>query len=144
MQPADSGASINLVPVKQRKYLKKELKNIRKNTSLKHENRGVNMSENKVIDKQFKLDAVQYRKDHPELTFQQVADNLGVSNSSIHRWCKQFDDAKNENEDSNLFRGSGNFSSDEAKELARLKKENRDLKDAVEILKKAMSIISSQ
>lgn len=139
-----SGASINLVPVKQRKYLKKELKNIRKNTSLKHENRGVNMSENKVIDKQFKLDAVQYRKDHPELTFQQVADNLGVSNSSIHRWCKQFDDAKNENEDSNLFRGSGNFSSDEAKELARLKKENRDLKDAVEILKKAMSIISSQ
>ena len=43
------------------------------------------MSENKVIDKQFKLDAVQYRKDHPELTFQQVADNLGVSNSSIHR-----------------------------------------------------------
>ena len=37
------------------------------------------MSENKVIDKQFKLDAVQYRKDHPELTFQQVADNLGVS-----------------------------------------------------------------
>ena len=139
-----AGASINLVPVKQRKYLKKELKNIRKNTSLKHENRGVNMSENKVIDKQFKLDAVQYRKDHPELTFQQVADNLGVSNSSIHRWCKQFDDAKNENEDSNLFRGSGNFSSDEAKELARLKKENRDLKDAVEILKKAMSIISSQ
>ena len=140
----NDGASINLVPVKQRKYLKKELKNIRKNTSLKHENRGVNMSENKVIDKQFKLDAVQYRKDHPELTFQQVADNLGVSNSSIHRWCKQFDDAKNENEDSNLFRGSGNFSSDEAKELARLKKENRDLKDAVEILKKAMSIISSQ
>ena len=32
----------------------------------------LNMSENKVIDKQFKLDAVQYRKDHPELTFQQV------------------------------------------------------------------------
>ena len=144
MRLSRNGASINLVPVKQRKYLKKELKNIRKNTSLKHENRGVNMSENKVIDKQFKLDAVQYRKDHPELTFQQVADNLGVSNSSIHRWCKQFDDAKNENEDSNLFRGSGNFSSDEAKELARLKKENRDLKDAVEILKKAMSIISSQ
>ena len=104
----------------------------------------LNMSENKVIDKQFKLDAVQYRKDHPELTFQQVADNLGVSNSSIHRWCKQFDETKNENEDSNLFRGSGNFSSDEAKELARLKKENRDLKDAVELLKKAMSIISSQ
>ena len=89
------------------------------------------MARNKVIDKQFKLDAVQYRKDHPELTFQQVADNLGVSNSSIHRWCKQFDEAKIKNEDSNLFRGSGNFSSDKAKELARLKKENKDDKGIV-------------
>ena len=26
------------------------------------------MAGKKVIDKQFKLDAVQYRKDHPELT----------------------------------------------------------------------------
>ena len=69
------------------------------------------------------MDAVQYRKYHPELTFEQVAKNLGISNSSIHRWCKQFSDTK---------------------ELARLKKENRDLKDAVEILKKAMSIVSSQ
>lgn len=42
------------------------------------------MARKKVIDKQFKLDAVQYRKDHPELTFEQVAKNLGISNSSIH------------------------------------------------------------
>ena len=101
------------------------------------------MSENKVIDKQFKLDAVQYRKDHPELTFQQVADNLGVSNSSIHRWCKQFD-ARMKMKIVIYSEDRAIFSSDEAKELARLKKENRDLKDAVEILKKAMSIISSQ
>ena len=91
------------------------------------------MARKKVIDKQFKLDAVQYRKDHPELTFEQVAKNLGISNSSIHRWCKQFSDTKvkNESKDENrdLFRGSGNFSSDDAKELARLKKENRDLKE---------------
>lgn len=33
------------------------------------------MAGKKVIDKQFKLDAVQYRKDHPELTFEQVAKN---------------------------------------------------------------------
>lgn len=102
------------------------------------------MAGKKVIDKQFKLDAVKYRKDHPELTFKQVAKNLGISNSSIHRWCKQFDDEKNNTDNNDLFRGSGNFSSDDAKELARLKKENRDLKDAVEILKKAMSIINSQ
>ena len=102
------------------------------------------MAGKKVIDKQFKLDAVQYRKNHPELTFEQVARNLRVSNSSIHRRCKQFSDTKTKNESRDLFRGSGNFSSDDAKELARLKKENRDLKDAVEILKKAMSIVSSQ
>ena len=95
------------------------------------------MARKKVIDKQFKLDAVQYRKDHPELTFEQVAKNLGISNSSIHRWCKQFSDTKVKNESKDENR-------DLFKELARLKKENRDLKDAVEILKKAMSIVSSQ
>ena len=41
-----------------------------------------------------------------------------------------------------MFRGSGNYSSDDAKELARLKKENRDLRDAVEILKKAKNELS--
>lgn len=106
------------------------------------------MAKGTQYSQQFKEDAVQYRKDHPELNFEQVAKNLGISNSSIHRWCKQFSDTKvkNESKDENrdLFRGSGNFSSDDAKELARLKKENRDLKDAVEILKKAMSIVSSQ
>lgn len=102
------------------------------------------MSNKKVIDKKFKLDAVQYRNDHQDLTWEEVANNLGVSQSSIRRWCKQFNDTKNDKENKDLFRGSGNFSSDEAKELARLKKENRDLKDAVEILKKAMSIVSSQ
>ena len=106
------------------------------------------MAGTRILDKQFKLDAVQYRKDHPELTFEQVAKNLGVSNSSIHRWCKQFSDTKNKNETKDerrdLFRGSGNFSSDDAKELARLKKENRELKNTVEILKKAMSIVSNQ
>lgn len=102
------------------------------------------MSEKKVMDKQFKLDAVKYRKEHPELTFDEVARNLGVSTSSIHRWCKQFDENGSNDKSGDLFRGSGNFSSDDAKELARLRKENRDLKDAVEILKKAMSIINSQ
>ena len=74
------------------------------------------MARKKVIDKQFKLDAVQYRKNHPELTFEQVARNLRVSNSSIHRRCKQFSDTKTKNESRDLFRGSGNFSSDDAKE----------------------------
>lgn len=62
--------------------------------------------------------------------------------SSLHRWVKAYSsvDINNDNT-SNIFRGSGNYSSDELKELARLKKENRDLKDALEILKKAMNIL---
>ena len=85
------------------------------------------MAKKKQIDKQFKIDAVNYRKNHPELTMAEVANNLGISLSSIHRWIKEY-----------------SSSSDDAKELARLKKENRDIRDAVEILKKAMNILNSQ
>ncbi len=52
------------------------------------------MSNKKVMDKKFKLDAVQYRNDHQDLTWEEVANNLGVSQSSIRRWYKQFNDAK--------------------------------------------------
>ena len=41
-----------------------------------------------------------------------------------------------ENEVSVPTRGTGNYSSDEAKEIARLQRELRDTKDALEILKK--------
>ncbi|OUP67530.1 transposase, partial [Erysipelatoclostridium sp. An173] len=37
-------------------------------------------------------------------------------------------------------RGSGNYSSDEAKEIARLKKELKDTRDALEVLKKAIGM----
>lgn len=100
------------------------------------------MAKKKQIDKQFKIDAVNYRKHHPELTMAEVANNLGISLSSIHRWIKEY--SSNSDDESKVFIGSGNYSSDDAKELARLKKENRDLRDAVEILKKAMNILNSQ
>ena len=38
-------------------------------------------------------------------------------------------------------RGSGNYSSDEAKEIARLKRELRDTQDALDVLKKAINIL---
>lgn len=38
------------------------------------------------------------------------------------------------NKGENAFRGSGNYSSDEAKEIARLKRELRDTQDALEVL----------
>ena len=48
------------------------------------------MAKKKQIDKQFKIDAVNYRKHHPELTMAEVANNLGISLSSIHRWIKEY------------------------------------------------------
>ena len=69
----------------------------------------------KHYDKQFKIDAVNYKKNHPELTMAEAANNLGISLSSIHRWIKEY--SSNNDDESKVFRGSGNYSSDDAKEL---------------------------
>ena len=95
------------------------------------------MAKGTQYSKQFKEDAVRYRKDHPELTVQKAAENLGISESALKNWMKE----ARENEGSVLTRVTGNYSSDEAKEIARLKRELRDTKDALEILKKAIGIL---
>ena len=87
--------------------------------------------------KQFKLDAINYRKEHPDLTQTVVAKNLGIGVSTLARWEAQFRDC-----DGDIpVRGSGNYESDEAKEIARLKRELRDAQDALDVLKKAISIL---
>ena len=89
--------------------------------------------------KQFKLDAINYRKEHPDLTQTEVAKNLGIGVSTLARWEAQFRDC-----DGDIpVRGSGNYESDEAKEIARLQRELRDTKDALEILKKAIGILGN-
>ena len=93
-------------------------------------------SQNKYTQ-EFKQDAVDYRKAHTELTTGQCAKNLGASESALRRWTR----AQN-SEGKVVMRGSGNYSSDEAKEIALLKKELKDTKDALEILKKAMGILN--
>jgi len=94
----------------------------------------------KQFTKQFKLDAVNYRKEHPDLTQTECAKNLGIGVSSLSRWESQF---KNNNGDIPV-RGSGNYSSDEQKEIARLKRELRDATDALDVLKKAISILGKK
>ena len=92
---------------------------------------------NKQHTKQFKLDAVNYRKEHPDLTQVECAKNLGIGTSTLARWETEFRD----NGGDIPTRGSGNYSSDEAKEIARLKRELRDAQDALDVLKKAISIL---
>ena len=88
-------------------------------------------------DKQFKLDALKYVQEHPDLTQEECCKNLGIGLSTLSRWKSQF----NQNDGDIPVRGSGNYSSDEAKEIARLKKELRDAQDALDVLKKAIGIL---
>ena len=90
----------------------------------------------KHYDKQFKLDVVQYYHDHRNLGLQGCATNLGISQHTLSRWQKEL------RETSDIESGSsGNYAPDEAKEIARLKRELRDAQDALEVLKKAINIL---
>ena len=92
---------------------------------------------NKHHDEQFKLDAVRYVKEHPDLTQEECCKNLGIGLSTLQRWLTLYRDSNG----SIPTRGSGNYASDEQKEIARLRKELRDTQDTLEILKKAISIL---
>ena len=92
---------------------------------------------NKQHDKEFKLDALKYVEEHPDLTQEECCKNLGISSSTLARWKNQY----KENNGEMPYRGSGNYSSEEQKEIARLKRELRDVKDALEVLKKAVGIL---
>lgn len=93
----------------------------------------------KQYTKEFKEDAVRYYMEHKELGMKGCAANLGISKTAMSNWFHTY---QNNNEEVPV-RGSGNYSSDEAKEIARLKKELRDTKDALDILKKAISILGN-
>ena len=85
----------------------------------------------KQHDKQFKLDAVQYYEDHKDLGVRGCAENLGIGYSTLTKWLKDF------RESGDIpVRGSGNYASDEQKEIARLRRELRDAQDALDVLKK--------
>ena len=90
----------------------------------------------KHYDKQFKLDAIEYYLNHKDLGLQGCASNLGISQQTLSRWKKELQSTGNIE-----CRDSGNFSSDEEKEIAKLKRELRDTKDALDVLKKAISIL---
>lgn len=85
----------------------------------------------------FKEGVVRYIHEHPEETILSIAKKFGVSDASLHTWKRNY--AKNGGVIQS--RGSGNHASDEAKEIARLKKELRDTQDALEVLKKAIGIV---
>lgn len=87
-----------------------------------------------TYDKEFKEQAVEYVKSYPDLSVTACDRNLGVNTNTLHGWLRK--DKSNEE-----FRGSGNYQSDEAKEIARLKKELQAHNDALRIFKKTIKIL---
>ena len=85
---------------------------------------------------EFKQGVVQYVLEHPDESKVAIAKQFGIADSTVHKWLK---DASS-NDGVINSRGSGNYSSDEAKEIARLKKELKDTQDALEVLKKAIGM----
>jgi len=95
----------------------------------------------KQYDQAFKNNAVKYRKEHTELSVQDCARNLGISKATLYSWQT----AAELSEDNQVpHRGSGNYISDEAKEIARLKKKKKNRDDALRILKKAIGILGDE
>lgn len=90
-----------------------------------------------TYDKEFKEQVVQYMLAHPDTTYLDAGKMFGCHSTSVGDWMRQY---KN-NDNQVIVRGTGNFASDEAKEIARLKKELRDTQDALEVLKKAIGIL---
>lgn len=88
-------------------------------------------------DKEFKINAVKYVEEHPDLTQNQCARNLGIGLSTLSHWRQQY----RTNNGDVPTRGSGNYASDEQKEIAHLKRELRDAMDALDVLKKAIGIL---
>jgi len=93
----------------------------------------------KQYTKEFKEDSVRYYLDHKDLGLEVCSKNLGMSRTALCTWVK---DAR-ANDGEVPTRGTGNYQSDEAKENAKLRKDLRDAKDALEILKKAISILGN-
>ena len=85
----------------------------------------------------FKQDAVNYFYTS-EKSLLAAAKDLGIAESTLRGWVKSAD----ENDGSVNHRGSGNHASEEAKEIARLKRELQNHKDALEVLKKAINILN--
>lgn len=94
----------------------------------------------KQYNKEFKEDALCYQQEHPELTVAAICRNLGISDQTFYKWKRE---AKANNGEVQ-FTGSGNYASEEQKEIADLKRKLKNTEDALAILKKALGILTKE
>lgn len=85
----------------------------------------------------FKKDAVDYVETHPDMTIQAASEYLDVPKETLYGWVKAYRRSLRASAGESL---TGNLTEEE-KEIIRLKRELKDTQDALEILKKAISIL---
>jgi transposase len=91
------------------------------------------MRERRKYTNEFKLDAVKL-VESSGLSTAQVARDLGIGDTALHRWVKQFGQ-----------RADGTrFTPEQQEELMRLRRENTLLRMERDILKKAIGICSQE
>jgi len=93
------------------------------------------MRKRRLYTSEFKKSAIELYQSHSEeKSTKEVAQELGINAENLRRWLRESE----EGEKNNLlvFPGQGNPRDEE---VARLKKENADLRETNEILKKAMA-----
>lgn len=86
---------------------------------------------------EFKQDAINYVESHPEIPVRVAARNLDIPESTLHGWVRAYQRSLRAG-DSEPVKGK---LTDDEKEIIRLRRELRDTQDALEILKKAISIL---
>ena len=88
----------------------------------------------KQYSNEFKIEAVK-RIEKTGEPMRKVADELGISTSTMHGWLNKYKKSP-----TSPFIGSGHLSPENEK-LHKLEKENRDLKEENDILKKAAAYV---
>ena len=89
------------------------------------------------FDRAFKVEAVRLVTEERR-PVAAVARDLGIGENLLHRWKQQFTDQQE-----SAFIGTGHLSAEQA-ELRRLQRENADLREERDILKKAISVFSDR
>ncbi len=89
----------------------------------------------RTFTREFKVEAVQLVKTS-NTSLAQIARDLGIGESTLHHWCKQFSEHRE-----HAFPGSGHQTPQE-EEIRHLKREVELLRQERDILKKAIGIFS--
>jgi len=94
------------------------------------------MGRRRTYTREFKESAIELYKSG-EKTRAEVAEELGINSENLCRWLRESEESKTS--ELKAFPGRGNPRDEE---VARLRKENADLRETNEILKKAMAVFA--